>query len=439
MKKVYFETYGCQMNINDSEIAAGILLESGYKISNNLEDSDIFIINTCSVRDNAEQKIINKLEQLKYFRKNKKEKLLVAVTGCMAERLGSQLIGNDSIVSIVVGPDSYRDLPKLISEALNGTKGISVELSHTETYSDIIPLRTEGISAWLSIMRGCDNFCSYCVVPFTRGRERSKDIESIKKDLDFLNSAGCKEITLLGQNVNSYHDLERNVKFPELLKIVAEAVPNIRIRFLTSHPYDLNDAMIEVMSSYSNICNYLHLPVQSGSNSILKAMNRKYSREHYLNLISKVKAMIPNCSLSTDIISGFPGETEQDHRDTLSLMETVKYDGAFMFNYSPRPDTKAYLLEDDVPTEIKKFRLNEIIELQNKISFDLNQNEIRKVHQVLVDSSSKKNIHEWQGRTDTNKVVIFDNTANLFKQGDYINLEIVKATSATLFGKPIVL
>jgi len=433
-KKVYFETYGCQMNLNDTEIAGGILKESGYEITEDINKANVILLNTCSVRDNAEQKILHRLEHLKGFKRKTNSKLIVGIMGCMAERLGEKLIGLENLVRLVIGPDEYRSLPNLLDQALNNSPGIAIELSTTETYSDIVPLRTDGLSAWLSIMRGCNNFCSYCIVPYTRGRERSKPVKSIIEDLIRLDKRGIKEVTLLGQNVNSYYDKEAEIRFPKLLAQAAEAVPNMRIRFVTSHPYDISDEMIDTMAKYDNICEYLHLPIQSGSDRILKLMNRKYTVAHYLERISKIREAMPDIALSTDLISGFPSETEEDHQGTLELLKTVQYDGAYMFNYSPRSGTKSFEMEDDVDFETKRRRLNEIIHLQNDIARKKNKKEVGRVHEVLIDGPSKKKESEWQGRTKTNKVVIFNNESGQYKQGDIITVRITKATSATLFG-----
>jgi tRNA-2-methylthio-N6-dimethylallyladenosine synthase len=435
-KKVYIETYGCQMNVNDSEIVAGILQKSGYGITDMIEKSDVILLNTCSVRDNAEVKIEKRLQHLRHYRK-KNSKLVVGILGCMAERLRGQLMGRQDLVSIVVGPDEYRKVPEMIDQALGGEQGIAVKLSRVETYDDIIPLRTEGNSAWLSIMRGCDKFCTYCVVPFTRGRERSKPFDAVMKEIVQLWEQGFKEVTLLGQNVNSYIDMNAKVDFAILMDRCATALPEMRIRYTTSHPYDMTDELIETQAKHKNICNYIHLPVQSGSDKILKMMNRHYTIEHYIERMNKIKELIPNIALSTDIISGFPTESEDDHKQTLDLMELVRYDGAYMFNYSPRPKTKSYKMEDDVPEEVKKRRLSEIIDLQNKIAREINLNEHGKIHEVLVEGPSKKNPKEWQGRSDTNKVVIFENSDGQIKNGDFVNCKIFKSSSATLFGEVV--
>ncbi len=434
-KKIYIETYGCQMNLSDTEIVSAILADNGYDISTQPEGSDVILLNTCSVRENAEKKIFERLTHLKHFKK-KKNNLIVGVIGCMAERLHENLTSNNGLVNIVVGPDEYRKIPELINEAFSGLKGIAVELGKVETYDDIIPLRTEGVSAWLSIMRGCNNFCSFCVVPFTRGRERSRPISSILKEIKTLQSDGFKEITLLGQNVNSYKCPETKNDFADLLTKAAELAPDIRFRFTSSHPKDISDKLIEAIAEKSNLCNHIHLAMQSGSNRILKLMNRRYTIEHYLSRIDKIKTTIPGVSLTTDIIAGFPTETEEDHQATLEAMKKIEYDGAFMFKYSPRENTKAYEFENDVPEEIKLRRLNEIIALQQEISNKLNKKEVGKTHQVLVEAPSKKNANEWSGRTDTNKVVIFPKTDNI-KAGDLISVKIHNYTSATLFGEII--
>jgi tRNA-2-methylthio-N6-dimethylallyladenosine synthase len=356
---------------------------------------------------------------------------VIGVLGCMAERLKKRLIEEENLADIVVGPDEYRKLPQLVSDAFAGHKGIAVKLSKVETYDDITPLRTEGISAWITVMRGCDKFCTFCVVPFTRGRERSRPLDSIVKEVEMLSSQGYREVTLLGQNVNSYRD--GNYDFADLLSAVARVDRNMRIRFTTSHPKDMSDKLIQTIAEHPNICNYIHLPVQSGSDRILELMNRTYDRKHYLELVRKIRETIPGVSLSTDIIAGFPTETEEDHKMTLSLLEEVRFDGAFMFKYSPREGTKAYAMGDDVPDEVKVRRLTEIIELQQKISYEINQELIGKEVEVLVEGESKRSSEQWMGRTDTNKVVIFPKLEGV-KPGDYVIVRINKANSATLFG-----
>ncbi len=434
-KNIYIETYGCQMNVSDTEIIASIMKNGGYNIIRKPDTADVIFLNTCSVRENAENTIFNRLNHLNHFKK-KNNKLVVGILGCMAERLQNQLVEQKDIVSLVVGPDEYRNLPALVENAFEGKKGIAVELSRVETYDDIPPLRTDGISAWISIMRGCDKYCSYCVVPFTRGRERSRPMQSIVEEVKRL-SKNYKEITLLGQNVNSYKDKESKTDFADLLIACAEAAPQMRIRYTTSHPRDMRDKLIEAHAAYKNICNHIHLPVQSGSSRILKLMNRSYNIEHYLGRIEMIKKLLPDCTITTDIIAGFCTETDKDHELTLELMKLVQYDGAYMFKYSPRENTKAWSYKDDVPEHIKLLRLNEIINLQNEISKEKNKKEINKVHEVLAEGQSKRNPQKWQGRTDTNKVVIFDNSIAKISVGELIKIKINDSTSATLFGVPV--
>ncbi|CUS99908.1 tRNA (N6-isopentenyl adenosine(37)-C2)-methylthiotransferase MiaB [Candidatus Kryptobacter tengchongensis] len=429
-KKIYIETYGCQMNLADSEIVLGIMKKHGYTLTDDISKADVILVNTCSVREHAEQRVIGRLSSFLRY-KRKKPDLVVGVLGCMAERLKRRLIDEENLADIVVGPDEYRKLPQLVNDAFAGNKGIAVKLSKVETYDDITPLRTDGISAWITVMRGCDKFCTFCVVPFTRGRERSRPLESIVKEVEMLSAQGYREVTLLGQNVNSYRD--GNYDFADLLSAVAQIDRNMRIRFTTSHPKDMSDKLIRTIAEHSNICNYIHLPVQSGSDRILQLMNRTYDRKHYLDLVRKIREMIPGVSLSTDIIAGFPTETEDDHKMTLSLLEEVRFDGAFMFKYSPREGTKAYEMGDDVPDDVKVRRLNEIIELQQKISYEINQGMIGSEVEVLVEGESKRSSDQWMGRTDTNKVVVFPKVDEV-KPGDYIIVRIKKATSATLFG-----
>lgn len=427
---VYIETYGCQMNVADSELIMGILKDKGFELTTDLKSADVILLNTCSVRDNAEQRIYGRLGNLKKV-KERKPSTIIGILGCMAERLREDLIEKKQVVDIVVGPDEYRRLPEFIDEALAGEKGIGVKLSRTETYDDLVPYREDGISAWISVMRGCDKFCSFCVVPFTRGRERSRSVSSIVKEIEELSVRGFREVTLLGQNVNSYHDGEND--FADLLAASAHVDPKIRIRFTTSHPQDLSDKLLYTIADHHNICSYIHLPVQSGSDKILEVMNRTYTSKEYLGLINKAREIIPGVSFSTDIIAGFPTETFEDHVMTLDIMQQIKYDGAYMFKYSPREGTKAYSMEDDVTEESKVKRLNEIIDLQQKISFELNQQLIGKDEIVLVEGFSKKSDKYLAGRTDTNKVVIFPYDSSI-KIGDYIKTKIYKATSATLFG-----
>lgn len=427
---VYVETYGCQMNFADTELVMGILKNKGYEITKDIDEANIILLNTCSVRDNAEQRIHGRLGNLKKYKDNNPG-TIIGILGCMAERLRSDLIEKEKVVDLVVGPDEYRRLPEFIDSAFGGGKGIGVKLSRTETYEDITPYREEGLSAWISVMRGCDKFCTYCIVPYTRGRERSRSMQSIVDEVKQLSERKFLEVTLLGQNVNSYDDNGND--FSDLLEACALAGNKMRIRFTTSHPQDLSDKLLETIARYDNICNYIHLPVQSGSNRILEAMNRTYTREHYLNIIEKARRIIPGVSFSTDIIAGFPTETYEDHLMTLDIMRQVKYDGAFMFKYSPREGTKAFNIADDVSEEEKLRRLNEIIDLQQSISYEVNQLLIGKEESVLVEGFSRKSDKFFSGRTDTNKVAVFEVKEGI-KVGDYVKIRINKATSATLFG-----
>jgi tRNA-2-methylthio-N6-dimethylallyladenosine synthase len=428
---IYIETYGCQMNVADTELIKTILNRAGHKVVENPEDANIFFMNTCSIRENAENKIIHRLDNIKPL-KQKKEQFIVGILGCMAEKVRDNFIKNYPIVDIVVGPDEYRNLPQYIDKALQGGKGIGVKLSRVETYDNIIPTRDNNLLAQISIMRGCDKFCSYCVVPFTRGRERSRNFDSIINEIKQLAEQGYKEVTLLGQNVNSYRF--ENKDFADLLEAAAVAAPKMRIRYTTSHPIDLSDKLLEVMAKYDNICKYLHLPVQSGSNRILQLMNREYTIEHYLRIIEKAKTLMPDIAISTDIIAGFCTETDEDHLATLNLMNAVKYDGAYMFKYSPRENTKAYKMVDDVPDIIKTRRLQEIIDLQQKHSLENNQKLVGQKQIILVEDFSKKSNNYVIGRTDNNKSTIVELNGNI-KFGDLIEVEIEKVTSATLFGK----
>ena len=433
--KVYIETYGCQMNLADTEIVLGILQNNGYSVTKHLDDADVVLVNTCSIRENAEQRIYGRLGNFKTI-KDQRPALVVGVLGCMAERLRSDLVDKKKIVDVVVGPDEYRRLPELIDVAFNGDKGIGVKLSKTETYDDIIPHREDGLQAWISVMRGCDKFCTFCVVPFTRGRERSRTLTSVVEEVQQLSVRGFKEVTLLGQNVNSYKDDEASNggDFADLLSACAQVDRSMRIRFTTSHPQDLSNKLLYTITQHSNICNYIHLPVQSGSNRILELMNRTYTIEHYLELVEKARKIIPGVSFSTDIISGFPTETFEDHVKTLDVMREVKFDGAFMFKYSPREGTKAYKMNDNVPEETKTKRLQEIINLQQQISFELNQELIGKEEVILIEGFSKKSDMFLAGRSDTNKVVILP-ADNKIKVGGYVRVRINRATSATLFGE----
>lgn len=435
-KKIFIETYGCQMNFGDSEIVVSVMQDEGYFYTENIEEADIILINTCSVRDNAEQRIWGRLSEMRRLRR-KKPNLLVGVIGCMAERLKEELLESGCGVDIVAGPDTYRDLPKLCREAESGGKGINTLLSTEETYADIAPVRLDknGVSGFISIMRGCNNFCSYCVVPYTRGRERSRDYETIVNEARTLFENGYREVTLLGQNVNSY--LNGEVNFPKLLAKVADISPLLRVRFATSHPKDLSDELIATMASYRNICKAIHLPAQSGSNAQLEKMNRKYTREWYLERIAAIKKAMPECSITTDLISGFCGETLKDHAATLSLMREVGYSSAFMFKYSVRPDTfSARHFEDDVTEQEKTRRLTEVIALQNELSLEGNRRDIGKRFEVLIEGSSKRSDKQLCGRTSQNKMVVFDRVEG-YGAGDYIEVEITDCSSATLFGKAL--
>jgi len=427
---IYIETYGCQMNVADSELVLGILKNKGFQVTDNINNANVILLNTCSIRDNAEQKIYNRLDHLKGIKRNNPG-TVIGILGCMAERLRKNLIEEQKIVDVVVGPDEYRRLPEFIDTALSGGKGIGVKLSRTETYDDIIPYREDGLSAWISVMRGCDKFCTYCVVPFTRGRERSRSLESIVNEIKILSDRGFKEVSLLGQNVNSYNDNGKD--FADLLAACASVDSSIRIRFTTSHPQDLSDKLLYTIAGQQNICKYIHLPVQSGSNRMLELMNRTYTVEHYLNLIDKARKIIPGVSFSTDIITGFPTETTEDHLKTIDVIQQVRYDGAYMFKYSPREGTKAFVMNDDVAEETKSKRLNEIIDLQQQISYEINQSLIGKEEIILIESLSKKSEDFYSGRTDSNKIVIVPKNDEI-KIGDYVKVRINRTTSATLFG-----
>ncbi len=431
--KVYIETYGCQMNFADTEVVMGILKNKGYQITKDADDANVILLNTCSIRDNAEQRIYGRLGNLKKLKEVDSSKV-IGILGCMAERLRKDLIEDKKMVDLVVGPDEYRRLPEFIDEAFAGEKGIGVKLSRTETYDDIIPFREDGLSAWISVMRGCDKFCTFCVVPYTRGRERSRSLESVVEEIETLSQKGFKEATLLGQNVNSYNDNGRD--FADLLSAAASVDTSIRIRFTTSHPQDLSDKLLFTIAEHRNLCNYIHLPVQSGSNRILEGMNRTYTIEHYLDLIDRARRIIPGVSFSTDIISGFPTETYEDHIATLDVMQKVRYDGAYMFKYSPREGTKAFKIIDDVPEDVKAKRLSEIIDLQQRISYEINQEMIGKYEILLVEGFSRKSNDFLAGRTDTNKVAIFP-AAEGITRGDYVKIKINRATSGTLFGNLI--
>ena len=431
MRKLFIETYGCQMNVADSEVIASIMKMAGYETCDNLDDADAILLNTCSVRENAENKIYNRLDTLNALRK-KGRNLIVGVVGCMAERVKQDLIESYD-VDVVAGPDSYLSLPELFASAEMGEKAINVELSTTETYRDVLPERICGahVGGFVSIMRGCNNFCHYCIVPYTRGRERSREVESILKEVVDLCDKGFKEVTLLGQNVNSY--CCGDVSFPQLLAKVAETVPSMRIRFTTSHPKDMSDETLEVIASHPNVCRHIHLPVQSGSNRILKLMNRKYTREWYLDRVAAIKRIVPDCGLTTDIFVGYHSETEEDHQLSLSLMRECGYDSAFMFKYSERPGTYASKhLPDNVPEETKIRRLNEMIALQNELSAESYRKDIGKTYEVLVQGVSKRSKSQLFGRTSQNKVVVFDRGNHHI--GDFVKVRITESSSATLKG-----
>ena len=438
-KKLFIETYGCQMNVADSEVVASIMKMAGYSVCDSLDDADAVFMNTCSIRENAEQKIYNRLEFFHSMKKHKHRNLIVGILGCMAEHVKEDLIENHH-VDLVVGPDAYLSLPELISSVEVGEKAINVELSTTETYRDVIPSRICGnhISGFVSIMRGCNNFCHYCIVPYTRGRERSRDIESILNEVRDLCAKGYKEVTLLGQNVNSYR-FERGeevIDFPTLLRRVAEAVPNMRVRFTTSHPKDMSDETLHVIADMPNVCKHIHLPVQSGSSRILKLMNRKYTREWYLDRVAAIRRIVPDCGLSTDLFTGYHSETEEDHQESLSLMRVCGYDAAFMFKYSERAGTYASKhLPDDIPEEVKIRRLNEVIELQNHLSAESNAKDVGKVFEVLVEGVSKRSTSQLFGRTQQNKVVVFDRGNHHI--GDFVNVKITESSSATLKGQEV--
>ncbi|MBO4817395.1 MAG: tRNA (N6-isopentenyl adenosine(37)-C2)-methylthiotransferase MiaB [Bacteroidales bacterium] len=433
MKKLYIETYGCQMNVNDTEVIFSILGKEGYQRTEDINEADVIMANTCSIRDNAEQRIWGRIEQFAHHRK--KRGAIVGIVGCMAERLKDSLLDSHK-VDLVAGPDSYRTLPELLSRITPDNPQINVMLSHEETYGDITPVRIDknGVSAFISIMRGCNNVCSYCVVPYTRGAERSRDPHTIVREACDVWSKGYKEVTLLGQNVDSYlwkgPDGE-SVNFAKLLSMVAEISPELRVRYSTSHPKDISDEVIETMAKYDNICKCIHLPVQSGSDAMLEKMRRRYNREWYLERVAKIKSVMPDCSITTDIIAGFCGETEQDHQDTLSIMKIVGYDYAYMFAYSERPGTLAAKnYPDDIPVEEKTRRLNEIIELQNTLSLESNKRDVGKVFKVLVEGPSKRNPDELCGRASNNKMCVFPDKNH--KVGDYVDVKVLSCTSATL-------
>jgi tRNA-2-methylthio-N6-dimethylallyladenosine synthase len=441
-RKLYMESYGCSMNFSDSEIVTSIMQANGFDTTSNAANADVIFLNTCSIRDQAEQKVRNKLAQFNVIKKNRPS-LTIGVLGCMAERLKAQFLEEEKIVDLVAGPDSYRDLPNLLNEVEDGHKAVNVFLSREETYADISPVRlnSNGVTAFISIMRGCDNMCSFCVVPFTRGRERSRDLYSIIKEAKELLARGYKEVTLLGQNVDSYkwqsEDGLEKVSFAQLLEKVALISPELRVRFSTSHPKDITDDVLYTIKKYDNICNYIHLPAQSGNSRVLKLMNRTYDREWYINRIDAIKRIIgEDCGITTDMITGFCTETEEEHRDTLSLMEYARYHFAYMFAYSERPGTLAEKkYKDDIPEEVKMRRLNEIIDLQSRLSLERNKEEINKVHKVLVEGPSKKSSEDYKGRNTQNTTVVFPKKN--FKIGDYVTVLIKNCSQGTLFGEAI--
>lgn len=445
-KKLYLESYGCQMNFSDSEIIASIMADAGFETTRNADEADVVLMNTCAIRDNAEQRVRNRLKQFN-AQKSQNPNKVIGILGCMAERLKSQLLEEEKLVDIIAGPDAYRDLPNLVSELESGQKAVNVLLSRDETYAEITPIRLDsnGVSAFISITRGCDNMCSFCVVPFTRGRERSRDPRSIVVEAEDLFQKGYREVTLLGQNVDSYRwninkkgeviDLaEETVNFAQLLEKVALVNPDLRVRFSTSHPKDMGDDVLEIMAKYNNICDYIHLPVQSGNTEILDKMNRGYTREWYLDRIASIRRHIPECGISTDIICGFSGESEDEHKDTLSLMEAVKYDYAYMFFYSERPKTlAARKYEDNVPLIDKKRRLAEVISLQKKHSMESNQKAIGKTYRVLIEGDSKRSNEQLCGRNSQNVMCVFNGEGH--KKGQYVNVIITSCTSGTLIGE----
>ena len=434
-RKLFVETYGCQMNVGDTEIVVSVMQQEGYIYTERIEEADVILINTCSIRDNAEQRIWGRLAEMKRYRKLRPG-LVIGIIGCMAERLKERLTEGPSGVDVVAGPDAYRELPRLVREAEAGGKGVNVLLSAEETYAEIAPVRLDrnGVSAFVAIMRGCNNFCSYCVVPYTRGRERSRDAETILTEVRSLFENGYREVTLLGQNVNSYR--HGAVDFPELMRRVASVSPLLRVRFATSHPKDMSDRLLETMASMPNICRAIHLPAQSGASSMLERMNRKYTREWYLGRVAAIRRLMPDCAVTTDLIAGFSGETEEEHRQTLSLMREVGYDFAYMFKYSERPGTFASKhLPDDVPDEVKSRRLQEIIALQNELGLASNRRDVGREFEVLVEGASKRNPEQLSGRTSQNKVVVFDRGDH--RVGDYVRVRVTDCTAATLLGEEI--
>jgi tRNA-2-methylthio-N6-dimethylallyladenosine synthase len=440
-KKFYIESYGCAMNFADSEIVASILSNEGFGATKNFEEADLVLVNTCSIREKAEATVRKRLTEFKKA-KQAKRGMLVGILGCMAERLKGKLLEEEKLVDLVIGPDAYRTLPALIQEAETGQKGVNVLLSREETYGDIAPIRLDsnGVNAFVSIMRGCNNMCSFCVVPFTRGRERSRDAFSIINECQELFDDGYREVTLLGQNVDSYYWVDEQkdliVTFAKLLEMVANISPLLRVRFSTSHPKDITDEVLYTMAKYENICKYIHLPVQSGSTRMLQLMNRTYTREWYMAKVDRIKEIMPDCSISSDIIAGFCTETEEDHQDTLSIMEYSKYDMSYMFFYSERPGTlAARRFTDDIPLQVKKRRLDEIVKLQNKLSQQSNIADIGKTFKVLVEGNSKKSENDWAGKSSQNKVVVFPKGSYNVNKGDYVNVKVNNATGATLLGE----
>lgn len=440
-KKFYIESYGCAMNFSDSEVVASILHEGGFGATRNFEEADLILVNTCSIREKAEQTVRQRLTELRKA-KQRNPGTLIGVLGCMAERLKGKLLEEEKLVDLVVGPDAYRTLPGLIAEAETGQKAVNVLLSREETYADIAPVRlnTDGIAAFVSIMRGCNNMCSFCVVPFTRGRERSRDAVSIVNECRQLSESGYKEVTLLGQNVDSYYWVdEKNdtiVNFAQLLEMVALIDPDLRVRFSTSHPKDITDDVLHTIAKYENICNYIHLPVQSGSTRVLQLMNRTYTREWYIAKVDRIRSIIPDCGISSDIIAGFCTETEEEHQETMSLMEYSQYDMSYMFFYSERPGTlAARRYEDDIPEEVKKRRLDEIVKLQNRLSHESNRRDLGKTFKVLIDGDSKKSASDWKGRTSQNKTIVFPKGSHNVNKGDYVMVKVTDCTVATLLGE----
>jgi tRNA-2-methylthio-N6-dimethylallyladenosine synthase len=454
-RRFYIESYGCQMNFSDSEIVASILSAEGFGATRNFEEADLILLNTCSIREKAEQTVRKRLTEFKKLKKGRPS-TLIGVLGCMAERLKSRFLEEEKLVDLVVGPDAYRTLPQLIAEADGGQKGVNVLLSRDETYADISPIRlnSNGITAFVSIMRGCNNMCSFCVVPFTRGRERSRDALSILKECQELFDAGYKEVTLLGQNVDSYYFVPGDsmsgdqslsnssaikaevVNFARLLEMVALISPDLRVRFSTSHPKDITDEVLLTMAKYENICKYIHLPLQSGSTRVLQLMNRSYTREWYMAKVERIREILPGCGISSDIIAGFCTETEEDHKDTIDIMEFSRYDMSYMFFYSERPGTLAQRrYTDDIPLDIKKRRLQEIVEVQNRLSLESNQKDLGKIFKVLIEAESKKSDEHWMGRSGENKVIVFPKGTSNYKPGDYVHVKVSECTQATLLGE----